>query len=401
MATPAKKAASRRIRLGMVGGGEGAFIGAVHRIAARLDDHYEFVAGALASTPDKALRSGRALGLANDRVYADYASMATTEAARDDGIEAVAIVTPNHLHAPVAEAFLKAGIHVICDKPLATSAKDARRLQALAKTHDRVFAVTYNYTGYPMVRQARQMVGEGRLGTIRLVHVEYAQDWLTEPLEATGQKQADWRTDPARSGAGGCIGDIGTHAYQLAGFVSGLQVTELCAELSSFVAGRRLDDNAQVMLRFAGGARGALWASQVAPGNENNLRLRIYGSKGGLEWRQEQPNQLQWSPFGQPKQTIARGTGAANAAAARVTRTPSGHPEGYLEAFATLYTEIAQAIRAARRGGPKADKAVLFPTVVDGVQGVEFIEAVVASSTRGARWVQLRLGGVRMPSKAR
>jgi predicted dehydrogenase len=388
MATETKKAA-RRIQLGMVGGGEGAFIGAVHRIAARLDDHYEFVAGALASTPDKALRSGRALGLADDRAYADYAVMASTEAARDDGIEAVAIVTPNHLHAPVAEAFLKAGIHVICDKPLATTVKDARRLQALAKKHDRIFAVTYNYSGYPMVRQARQMVAEGRLGTIRVVQVEYPQDWLTEPLEATGQKQADWRTDPARSGAGGCIGDIGTHAYQLAGFVSGLAVTELCAELSTFVAGRRLDDNAQVMLRFAGGARGALWASQVAPGNENSLRLRVYGSKGGLEWRQEQPNQLQWSPFGQPTQIIARGTGAANAAAARVTRTPSGHPEGYLEAFATLYTEIAQAIRAARRGGAKADKAVQFPTVVDGVQGVEFIEAVVASSKRGARWVRL------------
>jgi predicted dehydrogenase len=389
MATSASKAAARRIRLGMVGGGEGAFIGAVHRIAARLDDHYEFVAGALASTPDKALRSGRALGLADDRTYADYAVMAAAEAARADGIEAVAIVTPNHLHAPVAEAFLKAGIHVICDKPLATSAKDARRLQALAETHDRVFAVTYNYTGYPMVRQARQMVAEGRVGTIRLVHVEYAQDWLTEPLEATGQKQADWRTDPARSGAGGCIGDIGTHAYQLAGFVSGLAVTELCAELSSFVAGRRLDDNAQVMLRFAGGARGALWASQVAPGNENNLRIRVYGTKGGLEWRQEHPNQLMWSPFGEPTQTIARATGAALASAARISRIPAGHPEGYLEAFATLYAEIAQAIRAARRGGAKADKAVQFPTVVDGVQGVEFIEAVVASSKRGARWVRL------------
>jgi predicted dehydrogenase len=361
----------------------------VHRIAARLDDQYEFVAGALASTPDKALRSGAALGLADDRVYADYATMAKAEAMRADGIEAVAIVTPNHLHAPVAEAFLKAGIHVICDKPLATTVKDARRLQALAKKHDRIFAVTYNYTGYPMVRQARQMVAEGRLGTIRVVQVEYAQEWLTEPIEATGQKQADWRTDPARSGAGGCIGDIGTHAYQLAGFVSGLAVTELCAELSSFVAGRRLDDNAQVMLRFAGGARGALWASQVAPGNENNLRLRVYGTKGGIEWRQEHPNQLMWSPFGQPTQTIARATGAALASAARISRVPAGHPEGYLEAFATLYAEIAQAIRAIRRGGAKADNAVQFPTVVDGLQGVEFIEAVVASSKRGARWVRL------------
>jgi predicted dehydrogenase len=381
--------ASRRIRLGMVGGGEGAFIGAVHRIAARLDDHYELVAGALASSSAKAKRSGRALGLADDRIYADYPAMANAEAARADGIEVVAIVTPNHLHGPVAEAFLKAGIHVICDKPLATSVAEARRLQALVAKHDRVFAVTYNYTGYPMVRQARQMVHDGLLGEIRVIQVEYAQDWLTEPLEATGQKQAAWRTDPARSGAGGCVGDIGTHAYQLAGYVGGLEATELCAELSTFVAGRRLDDNVQVMLRFAGGARGALWASQVAPGNENNLRLRVYGSRGGLEWHQEQPNQLAFSPFGQPTQTIARATGAAHAAAARVTRLPAGHPEGYLEAFATLYGEIAQAIRAARRHGPKADRAVQFPGLADGVKGVEFIAATVASSQRGGRWVRL------------
>ncbi len=386
-------APERRIRLGMVGGGEGAFIGAVHRIAARLDDHYELVAGALASTAEKAERSGRELGLAEDRVYSDYAVMAHAEAAREDGIEVVAIVTPNHLHAPVAQAFLKAGIHVICDKPLATTSQDAKRLQALAVKHRRIFAVTYNYTGYPMVRQARQMVRDGRLGEIRVVQVEYAQDWLTQKLEATGQKQADWRTDPARSGAGGCIGDIGTHAYQLAEYISGLQATELCAELSTFVAGRRLDDNAQVMLRYAGGARGSLWASQVAPGNENNLRIRIYGSQGGLEWRQEHPNQLHWSPFGEPTQTIARASGAAGAAAARVTRIPAGHPEGYLEAFATLYGEIALAIRAARPGRqakPKGDKAAHFPGVADGVRGVEFIQAVVASSARGGRWVRLK-----------
>jgi len=381
--------APRRIRLGMVGGGEGAFIGGVHRIAARLDDHYQLVAGALASTAPKAKRSGRALGLADDRSYGDFATMATAEAARADGIEVVAIVTPNHLHVPVAEAFLNAGIHVICDKPLATTAKDARRLQSLAAKRGLVFAVTYNYTGYPMVRQARQMVREGLLGDIRVVQVEYAQDWLTDKLEATGQKQADWRTDPARSGAGGCVGDIGTHAYQLAGYVSGLAASELCAELSTFVEGRRLDDNVQVMLRFTGGARGALWASQVAPGNENNLRLRVYGSKGGLAWHQEQPNQLQWSPFGQPTQTISRATGAANTDAARVTRIPAGHPEGYLEAFATLYGEIAQAIRAARPGGAKADAAMQFPGLVDGVRGVEFIEAAVASSARGGRWLKL------------
>ena len=387
--TPAPPA---RIRMGMVGGGEGAFIGAVHRIAARLDDHYELVAGALSATPDKARRSGAALGLAADRTYSDYAAMALAESQRSDGIEVVAIVTPNHLHAPVAEAFLKAGVHVICDKPVTTTLKDARRLQALAAKHKRIFAVTHNYTGYPMVRHARQMVRDGELGEIRVVQVEYAQDWLTERLEATGQKQAEWRTDPARSGAGGCIGDIGTHAYQLADYITGLDVSELCAELSTFVPGRRLDDNAQVMLRYANGARGLLWASQVAPGNENNLRVRVYGNRGGVEWRQEHPNQLHWAPFGKPVQTIARATGAANAAAARVSRIPAGHPEGYLEGFATLYSEIALAIRAQqtawRKGALKLDPAVQFPSIVDGVKGVAFIEAVVASSRRGGRWVR-------------
>ncbi len=377
-----------RIRLGMVGGGEGAFIGAVHRMASRLDDHYQLLAGALSSTADKSMRSGAALGL--ERVYPDYATMAAAEAKRADGIEAVAIVTPNDSHAAIAEAFLEAGIHVICDKPVATHVADARRLQALAAQRGRIFAVTYNYSGYPMVRHARRMVADGTLGMIRVVQVEYAQDWLTEALETTGQKQADWRTDPARSGAGGCIGDIGTHAYHLAHYVTGLAVDALCAELSTFVAGRRLDDNAQIMLRYANGARGVLWASQVAPGNENGLRLRVYGSRGGIEWQQEQPNQLRWSPFGQPTQIIGRGTAAANADAARVTRIPSGHPEGYLEGFATVYSEIAQAIRAARSGGTPADPAVQFPTIDDGIAGVAFIEAAVASSAAGGTWVAPR-----------
>jgi predicted dehydrogenase len=380
---------SDRIRLGMVGGGEGAFIGGVHRFAARLDDQYELVAGALASSADKAQRSGRALGLADDRIYSDFSEMARAEAARADGIEAVAIVTPNHMHAPVAEAFLNAGIHVICDKPLATSSADARRLQAMAAERNALFAVTYNYSGYPMVRQAREMVRSGMLGDLRVVQVEYPQDWLTESIENVGQKQAEWRTDPAKAGVGGCIGDIGTHAYQLVHFVTSLDATELLAELSTFVAGRRLDDNAQVLLRFANGARGALWASQVAPGNENNLRLRVYGSKGGIEWCQEHPNQLRWSPFGQATQIISRGTGMAGAAAARVTRIPSGHPEGYLEAFGTLYSEIAQAVKARRPGAAAVDPAVQFPTVVDGVHGVEFVETVVASASKGGVWMPL------------
>jgi predicted dehydrogenase len=301
----------------------------------------------------------------------------------------VAIVTPNHLHAAVATVFLTAGIHVICDKPVTTTSAEAKKLLALAKKTKCIFAVTHNYSGYPMVRHARQMVRDGALGEIRVVQVEYAQEWLTDALEKTGQKQAGWRTDPARSGAGGAIGDIGTHAHHLAGYVTGLELDELCADLSRFVKGRALDDNAQVMLRYRGGARGLLWASQVAPGNQNALRLRVYGSKGGLDWCQEQPNQLRWSPFGHPTQTIERATGAANAAAARVSRIPPGHPEGYLEGFATLYAEIAQAIRAARRGGPKADKAVHFPTLHDGLKGVEFIEAVVKSSARGGRWVRV------------
>jgi predicted dehydrogenase len=373
----------------MVGGGEGAFIGGVHRFALRMDDQFELVAGALASTAEKAQRSGRALGLDDDRSYADFNEMARFESMREDGIEVVAIVTPNHMHAPVAERFLTAGIHVICDKPLATTSADARRLQSLAAERNLLFAVTYNYTGYPLVRQAREMVQGGMLGDLRVVQVEYPQDWLTEPIESDGQKQAGWRTDPSKAGVGGCIGDIGTHAYQLAHFVTGLEATELLAELSTFVPGRRLDDNAQVLLRYANGARGTLWASQVAPGNENNLRLRVYGSKGGLEWKQEHPNQLLWSPFGQATQIISRGTGAAGAAAARVTRIPSGHPEGYLEAFGTLYSEIAQAIRARRPGASPLDAAVQFPTVVDGVHGVEFVETVVASGSRGGTWVAL------------
>jgi predicted dehydrogenase len=394
VAIEAKQAAvpgteSRRIRLGMVGGGEGAFIGGVHRYAARLDDQFELVAGALASTPEKALRSGAAVGLTADRTYADFSAMAAAEAARDDGIEVVSIVTPNHMHALAAATFLKAGIHVICDKPLATTSADARMLRELAQASGKLFAVTYNYTGYPMVRQARQMVRDGMLGEIRIVQVEYPQDWLTESIETGGQKQAGWRTDPAQAGAGGCIGDIGTHAYQLAHFVTDLEVTELLAELSTFVSGRRLDDNAQVLLRYASGARGAVWASQVAPGNENNLRLRVYGSKGGLEWKQEHPNQLSWTPFGQATQIISRGTGAAGSAAARVTRIPSGHPEGYLEAFGTLYSEIALAIRSRRAGAAALDPAVQFPTVVDGVHGVIFVETVVASAAAGGAWVRV------------
>jgi predicted dehydrogenase len=380
--------AGRRIRLGMVGGGQGAFIGAVHRIASRIDDQYELVAGALSSTPKKAIDSALEIGIARDRAYGSFEEMAKAEAKRPDGIEVVAIVTPNHMHAGPAKAFLKAGIHVICDKPLALSAKEAKELVALTKKTGKIFAVTHNYTGYPMIRQARAMVAAGELGEIRVVQAEYAQDWLTERVEATGQKQADWRTDPKRSGAGGALGDIGTHAYNLACFVTGLTLDSLCADLTAFVKGRKLDDNDNVLLRWKGGAKGMLWASQVAPGNENGLTLRVYGSKGGLSWKQEDPNYLWFSPFGQPPRKITRGGAGAGPEAGRVTRVPSGHPEGYLEGFANIYSEVAKAIVAARTGA-KVDPAVIFPTVEDGLKGMEFIEAAVKSSAKGATWVKV------------
>jgi len=374
-----------RIRLGMVGGGEGAFIGAVHRIAARLDDRYELVAGALSSRADAAHRSGLVLGLAPDRIYADYAEMARAEAARLDGIEAVSIVTPNHMHAPVARAFLEAGIHVICDKPVTTNSGDARMLRDLAQERGLIFAVTHNYSAYPMVRHARQMVREGLLGEIRVVNVQYAQDWLAEPIEQEGQKQAAWRTDPARAG-GGAIGDIGTHAWQLADTILGRPLEALAAQLSSFVPGRAVDDDVQVLLRYQGGARGMLWASQVAPGHGNDLRIGVYGSKGSVQWAQERPDELLWTPLGEPTRIVKRGTSAANVAAARVSRIPGGHPEGYLEAFASLYGEIAAHLLAARDSvSPPADAE--FPTIDDGLRAVEFTEAVQASSCAGGAWV--------------
>jgi len=382
------KADSGRIRLGMVGGGQGAFIGAVHRIASRLDNEYELVAGALSSEPKRAIASALELGIARDRAYGTFEEMAKAEAKRADGIEVVSIVTPNHMHAGPAKAFLKAGIHVICDKPLALNVKEAKELVALAKKSGKIFALTHNYTGYPMIRQARAMVAAGELGEIRHVQAEYAQDWLTERLEATGQKQADWRTDPKRSGVGGALGDIGTHAYNLACFVTGLTLDSLCADLTTFVKGRKLDDNDNVLLRWKGGAKGMLWASQIAVGNENGVTLRVYGTKGGLSWRQEDPNYLWFSPFGQPPRKITRGGHGSGPAAARVTRVPSGHPEGYLEGFANIYAEVARAIRAAR-AGKKPDPAVIFPTVEDGLKGMEFVEAAVKSNAKGSTWVKV------------
>lgn len=374
------------IRLGMIGGGNDAFIGGVHRIASRIDGRFQLVAGALSSTAEKSKASGAALGLAEDRCYGDFTEMAKREARLKDGVEAVAIVTPNHVHYPAAREFLKRGIHVICDKPLTSTLADAKKLVAAAEKSDALFVLTHNYTGYPMVRQAREMVRQGDIGNVRVVQVEYPQDWLTDPVEADGSKQAEWRTDPERSGAGGCVGDIGTHAYNLARFVTGLQLESLAADLSTFVEGRRLDDNVHVMLRFDGGARGMLWSSQVAPGNENGLRLRVYGDKGGLEWAQEDPNYLWFTPFGAPKRLLTRNGAGATAGNQGASRIPPGHPEGYLEGFANIYNEAADLIVAARDGKTPDH---LLPTVQDGLEGVAFIDACVRSSKRDAAWVRL------------
>ncbi|MDO5657016.1 MAG: Gfo/Idh/MocA family oxidoreductase [Paracoccus sp. (in: a-proteobacteria)] len=371
------------LRLGMVGGGAGALIGNVHRIAARLDGEFTLMAGALSSDPVRAAQSAAAIGV--ERSYDDFEEMAAAEAARPDGIEAVAICTPNHLHFPAARAFLSRGIHVICDKPMTATLEQGRALADLARGSDALFVLTHNYSGYPQIRQARAMVAQGDLGQIRLVQVEYAQDWLTEPSDS---KQAEWRGDPARAGAGGAIGDIGTHAFQLARFVTGMRPDRLAADLSSFVPGRVLDDNAHILLRYASGARGMMWVSQVAPGQENGLRLRIYGDKGGLEWAHETPETLWFTPFGQPAQKLRRaGPGTAEGVAA-ASRTPPGHPEGYLEGFANIYSLAAQAIRARQAGG-RSEAEDLLPGIEDGLDGMAFIDACLRSHAKGAAFVEV------------
>jgi predicted dehydrogenase len=380
---------ARRLRLGMVGGGRGAFIGAVHRIAARLDDRYELVAGALSADPVRARESAAELHIAPDRAYGDFATMAKAESERPDGIDVVAIVTPNNVHHAAARAFLGAGIHVICDKPLTTTVAEAEDLVATVARTGLLFGLTHNYTGHPMVRQAREMVAEGALGPIRVVQVEYPQDWLATRLEETGQKQAEWRTDPARSGAAGSLGDVGTHAFNVAEFVTGLVCAEVAADLTAFVPGRRLEDNAHALLRFDAGARGMLWSSQVAPGNENALKLRVYGERAGLEWEQEEPNRLRFARLGEPPQIIRRAGPGVGAAAAHATRVPAGHPEAYLEAFAQLYTDFAEQVTARREGRAPDPASLLVPTVEDGLRGMRFVAAAVESSRRGSIWTRI------------
>ena len=382
------KAAKRRLRLGMVGGGQGAFIGAVHRMASRLDDRYEFVAGALSSDPRRALASGKELGLAKDRIYTDWKQMAAAESRREDGIDTVAIVTPNNLHFGPSKAFLEAGIHVILDKPMTLNLKEAVALERIVKKSRLVFGLTHTYTGYPMVRQAREMVAAGLLGTVRIVQVEYPQDWLTKPIERTGQKQASWRTDPKQTGTGS-LGDIGTHAYNMACFISGLKGEALAADLHTFVPGRKVDDNVHVMLRFKGGAKGMLWASQVAVGCENNIVCRVFGDKAGLEWRHEDMNYLKFTPYGETPRRLSRSGSGSTDAAAHASRVPAGHPEGYIEGFTQLYTDLAEQIGAAIEKRKPNPATLLVPGIAEGMAGMRFIDAVVKSSKRNSSWVKL------------
>jgi len=380
---------ARRLRYAMVGGGRDAFIGAVHRHAMALDGQYEFVAGALSSSPDKARASGRDLGLADARNHGSWQALLADELKRspEERIDVVVIVTPNHVHHEVARAFVDAGVHVVCDKPLVHTSAQAQELAALVRARGSVFAVTYNYTGYPMVRQAREMVRAGTLGAVRKVIVEYHQGWLATQL---ANKQADWRTDPARSGVAGAIGDIGSHAENLISTVTGLEIESLCADLTSFVPGRRLDDDGSLLLRFAGGARGVLSATQIAVGHENDIRLRVFGERGSLDWRQEDPNVLLHAPIDGPRTILTRNAPWLSEAAKRACRLPPGHPEAFIEAFANLYAGVATDIRARlERRVPASCEEADYPRIDEGVRGVRFIETTVASAASTQKWIAL------------
>lgn len=379
---------NRKMRMGMVGGGIGAFIGAVHRMAAALDGEIELVCGAFSSDPEKSRRSGEMLFLPPERVYGSYEEMILKEKQlpEDKRMDFVSIVTPNHMHFPPAKMALENGFHVVCDKPLAFNLSEAKELAALVKKTGLLFALTHNYTGYPMVKEAREIVRSGRIGKVRKVVVEYPQGWLATLLEATGSKQASWRTDPTKSGAAGCIGDIGTHAENLAEYITGLQITELCADITTFVPGRKLDDDGNVLLRFNNGAKGILHASQISVGEENNLNIRVYGETGGIWWHQMEPNTLVLTSLDKPKQLIRTGVGQLSAAAQAHTRIPAGHPEGYLEAFANIYRNFARTLRSRLKGETPDPLYADFPTVEDGVRGMAFIEAVVASAASAQKW---------------
>ena len=386
--------ADRKLRMGMVGGGRGAFIGAVHRMAATLDGQVELVCGALSSDPERARESGRDWFLPEDRNYGSYEQMFEAEKAlgEDERMDFVAIVTPNHVHWPVAKAALESGFHVMCDKPMTLDLQQAKDLQALVEKTGLLFGLTHNYTGYPLVKQARDMVVSGEIGPVRKIVVEYPQGWLATPLENAGVKQAEWRTDPKRSGAAGCMGDIGTHAENLAEYITGLKISELCADLTTFVDGRRLDDDGNVLVRFDNGARGVLYASQVSVGEENGLKIRVYGETGGLEWVQLEPNTLLAKWPDRPTQIIRPGVNYDNLCdAARANcRLPAGHPEGFIEAFANLYRNFAEALRCRLDGKEPSAGQLDFPNVVDGVRGMAFIETVVASAKSDKKWVKMK-----------
>ncbi|MXW32112.1 MAG: Gfo/Idh/MocA family oxidoreductase [Rhodothermaceae bacterium] len=375
----------RKLRYGMVGGGPGAFIGNVHRIAAALDGTMELVAGAFSSDPAKSKAQGKELGLTEERSYASFLEMVEREAARDDRIDFVSIVTPNHIHFPVAKAFLEAGFHVICDKPMTNTLEDAEALCHLVRKHNRVFALTHNYTGYPMIKQARAMIREGKVGAVRKIIVEYPQGWLATPLELTGNKQADWRTDPSRAGAG-ALGDIGSHAENLARYVTGLELEELCADVTTFVEGRVIDDDVNMLVRYQGGARGVLHASQVSVGEENNLNIRVHGETGSLQWFQEHPNWLYYRDLDGPEQVFKRGNDYLSAAAQHNSRLPWGHPEAFLEAFANIYLNAGRTIAAHEAGEDPAPQDLDFPNVYDGARGVHFI-LTASESGRRREWV--------------
>ncbi len=374
----------------MVGGGPGAFIGDVHRRAAALDGEFELVAGAFASTSERSFKQGAILGLDASRTYGSWADMAEEEArlAPDDRIEVVSIVTPNHLHVPVARRFLEAGIHVICDKPLATNAEEAEALAELVESTRLVFALTHNYTGYPMVKEARELVRIGRLGRVRKVVAEYSQGWLHQPIEASGQKQAEWRQDPDRAGPSSALGDIGSHVDNLVRYVTGLQIESLCADLTSFVEGRVLEDDASVLVRYGGGARGVYVTSQVSVGEENGLSLRIYGDEAGLAWRQERPNELRVLLADGPAEVRTRGSAYLSEPSLHNTRLPPGHPEGFIEAFANIYRNAGRTIGAVLAGTPPEPLDLDFPSVREGVRGMRFIEAALRSAEQNG-WVSL------------
>ena len=378
---------NRKLRMGMIGGGKGAFIGGVHRMAAALDGQIELVCGAFSSNPQKSKESGEELFLSPDRVYGTYQEMIEAEKVlpEDQRMDFVSIVTPNHVHVPPAILALENGFHVVCDKPLAFSLEEAKKIQKVVHDSGLLFALTHNYTGYPMVKEARQIVKSGQLGKIRKVVVEYPQGWLSTFLEGEGQKQAAWRTDPSKSGAAGSIGDIGTHAENLAEYITGLQITEVCADINIFVEGRQLDDDGNVLLVFDNGARGILHCSQISNGEENNLNIRIYGENGGLEWHQMEPNTLIVKSNNAQK-IIRTGVGSLSEAAQAHTRIPAGHPEGYLEAFANIYRNFAMALRN-KMAGKEPDPLFDFPTVDDGVRGMAFIETVIASGKSTQKWI--------------